>query len=77
MLSPQEVAERIKVLAKDRKVSVAQMLKECEFSKDLISTTQNKGYYPRLEAVVKIADYLNVSLDYLVGRTDNPDSHKV
>lgn len=28
------------------------------------------GGYPRLEAVVKIADRLNVSLDYLMGRTE-------
>ena len=27
---------------------------------------------PKLENVIKIADFFNVSLDYLVGRTDNP-----
>ena len=27
---------------------------------------------PRLEILVKIADKFNVSLDYLVGRTDDP-----
>ena len=45
MQSPQSLAERIKVTAKDRKITVAQMLKDCELNKDLISTTQNKGYY--------------------------------
>ena len=27
---------------------------------------------PRLENIIKLADFFNVSLDYLVGRTDNP-----
>ncbi len=31
---------------------------------------------PNADALVKIADYLNVSVDYLLGRTDNPDINK-
>ena len=27
---------------------------------------------PKLENVIKLADFFNVSRDYLVGRTDNP-----
>ena len=27
---------------------------------------------PKLENVIKLANFFNVSLDYLVGRTDNP-----
>jgi transcriptional regulator with XRE-family HTH domain len=27
---------------------------------------------PKLENMIKLADFFNVSLDYLVGRTDNP-----
>ncbi len=26
--------------------------------------------------LIKIADYFDCSTDYLLGRTDNPDSHK-
>lgn len=32
---------------------------------------------PKLENVIKLADFFNVSLDYLVGRTDNPHVSKV
>lgn len=28
---------------------------------------------PKLETLVKLADFFNVSLDYLVGRSDNPN----
>lgn len=31
---------------------------------------------PTLPVLIKLADYFDVSLDYLVGRTDNPNSHK-
>ena len=34
------------------------------------------AYYPRLEALTKIADYLDCSVDYLLGRTDDPQSHR-
>ncbi len=28
---------------------------------------------PKLETVVRLADFFNVSVDYLIGRTDNPN----
>lgn len=31
---------------------------------------------PSLESLVKIADYLDCSVDYLLGRTDNPKVNK-
>jgi transcriptional regulator with XRE-family HTH domain len=31
---------------------------------------------PKLEILLKIADYFDVSLDYLVGRTDNKPVNK-
>lgn len=30
---------------------------------------------PNLETLIALADYFNVSLDYLVGRSDNPARH--
>ena len=31
---------------------------------------------PNIDAITKIANYLDCSVDYLLGRTDNPISHK-
>lgn len=31
---------------------------------------------PKLSIMIQISDYYNVSIDYLVGRTDNPDINK-
>lgn len=32
---------------------------------------------PTMSNLIALADYFDVSLDYLVGRTDNPNSHKL
>ena len=47
------------------------MLKDCDLSINTLSSMQSGGYFPRLEAIAKIADYLNVSIDYLLGREDS------
>ncbi|MBQ8429110.1 MAG: helix-turn-helix transcriptional regulator [Clostridia bacterium] len=31
---------------------------------------------PTTDILIALADYFNVSIDYLVGRSDNPNSHK-
>ena len=31
---------------------------------------------PPTSKTIALADFFDVSIDYLVGRTDNPDSHK-
>lgn len=76
MYDTQEVATVIKSFAKVKGVSIKQMLNDCQLSINTLSSMQGGGCYPRLETIVKIADYLNVSLDYLVGRTDKPEINK-
>ena len=41
-----------------------------------IATKWKNGTTPNGETLTKIADYLDCSVDYLLGRTDNPESHK-
>jgi transcriptional regulator with XRE-family HTH domain len=31
---------------------------------------------PKLENIITLADYFNVSIDYLVGRTNNPEINR-
>ena len=52
------------------------MLSDCGIAKNTV-TNLNQGKDMMLSNAVKIADYLDVSVDYLLGRTDNPNSHKV
>lgn len=46
-----------------------------------ITDRQYRGYEagtvdPPTSKLIILADYFDVSIDYLVGRTDNPNSHK-
>lgn len=40
------------------------------------ATKWKNGAIPNGEALKKIADYLDCSVDYLLGRTDNPEVNK-
>ena len=76
MYDPANAAERIKQTAKAKKISVKQMLEDCEMNKNVISTMLSRGSMPKADNLARIADYLNCSVDYLLGRTDNPDVNR-
>ncbi|WP_449453329.1 helix-turn-helix domain-containing protein [Streptococcus suis] len=62
--------ERIKELAKSRGVTLGGLEERLGLSRNSIYTMKNKK--PSAERLQLIADYFNVSTDYLLGRTDNP-----
>ncbi len=45
-------------------------------SQESISKYENDTAFPSKEVLVKLADYLNCSIDYLLDRTDNPKMNK-
>jgi len=70
MYNSQNIANLIKLQAKNKDISISKMLEQCELSKNTLSSMTSGGFFPRLIALAKIADYLNCSMDYLMGRTD-------
>ena len=52
-----------------------QISKATGISTGNISDWKSGKSAPNLEAIAKIADYLDCSVDYLLGRPDNPQSH--
>lgn len=76
MNNSQITANLIKKTAKSKKIAISKLLSDCELNKNALYTMQSEGYYPRVEALIKIADYLGCSIDYLLGRTDNPKAHE-
>ena len=40
------------------------------------ATRWKQGAIPNGEALMKIADYFDCSIDYLLGRTDNPEVNR-
>ncbi|MGT2911748.1 helix-turn-helix domain-containing protein [Streptococcus cameli] len=62
--------EKIKELCKSRRISIAKLEENLGLSKNAIYAI--KRNQPSAERLQEIADYFNVSTDYLLGRTDNP-----
>lgn len=62
--------EKIKELAKRRGISLQKVAEDLGFSVNYLYTLKEKT--PKSDRLQEIADYFNVSTDYLLGRTDNP-----
>ena len=63
-------AERIKELAKSKKIPINVLLTECGLSKNALSSMLSRGSWLQANNLAKIADYLDCSVDYLLGRTE-------
>lgn len=59
---------RIKDLASQRKVSLAEVEREAGLSSGSITKWDKSS--PKAESLQKVADYFDVSTDYLLGRTE-------
>lgn len=60
--------DRVKKLCEEQKISVVQLEERLDFSRNsLYSWKKNK---PSSEKLEKVADYFDVSTDYLLGRTN-------
>lgn len=62
--------DRIKELAKKQGLSINLLEEKLGYSRNTIYNLKNSK--PSTERISEIADYFNVSTDYLLGRTDNP-----
>lgn len=76
MYNAQETAEKIKAHAKSKNILIGDMLDECKLSKNALSSMLSRGSWLQANNLAKIADYLDCSVDYLLGRTDNPEINK-
>lgn len=62
-----EIAQKIRDLAKEKKITIKDMLLEIKLNKNSINTLSN-GSMIQCDSLAKIADYLDCSVDYLLGR---------
>ncbi len=66
------LAISIKGIAKQRNIVIKDMLNDCDLGSNTMSSLYH-GKQISFSSLAKIADYLNCSVDYLLGRTNNPD----
>ena len=64
---------RLKLLRAENNLTLLQLGNYIGATKATISNLENGNKKPSLEIILSIAEYFNVSLDYLTGRSDIPD----
>lgn len=66
-----DITKRIKELAKQKQVILSNMFEQIGLGRNTMANL--KTSMPKADTLAKIADYLNCSVDYLLGRTETPE----
>ena len=61
---------RLKKLRKEKNISQLKLALDLNMNQNTISRYENMERQADYETLIKFADYFSVSLDYLLGRTD-------
>ena len=61
---------RLKKLRKEKNISQLKLATDLNMNQNTISRYENKEREADYETLIKMADYFDVSLDYLLGRSD-------
>lgn len=64
------LSRRLKELRKEKGLSQIQVAIYCDITEKAYQNYELMTREPKLEILIRIADYYNVSLDWLTGRTD-------
>ncbi len=67
---------RLKKLRKQNKISQVKLALDLNMSQNSVSRYENMERQADYNTLISIADYFGVSLDYLLGRTDNKAVNK-
>lgn len=68
--------ERIRNLREDMDLNQTQIAKELNCSQRTYNYYESGGHDIPTETLIKLADLFNVSIDYLLGRTDKKEINK-
>ena len=68
-------SERLVLLRKSRNLTQKQLATVVKLSELAIQHYESQRRKPAFDALIALADYFDVSLDYLVGRSDDPVRH--
>ena len=66
------IGERLKQLRKEKNVTQKAVAIHLGVAETTYQQFEYGSYRPGLPKLIALADYFNVSLDYLVGRSSNP-----
>ncbi|BAF58345.1 predicted transcriptional regulator [Pelotomaculum thermopropionicum SI] len=75
MFSKKIFAKRLSFLITKNKLSKQAVANAINVSRPAVSQFANGENLPSVEKLIALADFFDVSLDYLVGRSDDPRRH--
>ena len=75
MYNLQLIENRIMSIAKEMGLSKNKLLINTNLNKSVFDNMK-RGQIPSVDKIHIIADYLDCSVDYLLGRTDNPEINR-
>ena len=75
MYDTEHVALRIKQRARELKIQIRTLMADCGLGINTVSQLAN-GRVISFVSLALIADHLHCSVDYLLGRTDNPEVNR-
>ena len=67
---------RLKLLRKQKNISQLKLAMDLGMNQNSISRYENMEREADYATLIRFADYFNVSIDYLLERTDNPKINK-
>lgn len=67
---------RLEYLRKKRKISQLKLALELNMNQNTISRYETGAREADYATLIRLADYFNVSIDYLLERTEDPTFHK-
>lgn len=69
------IGERLRLLRNQKGTTQREIAETIDVSPVSIQRFEYGTVRPSLEKLIALADYFDVSLDYLVGRSDDPKRH--
>lgn len=70
------VKNNLKILRKNKGYTQIALQMKTGIEQALLSKFENGERIPPTETLIKLADFYNVSIDYILCRTDNPNIQK-
>ena len=68
--------KNLRKLRESRNINQLKLAMDIGITQESISKYENDTAFPSKEVLIKLANYLNCSVDYLLDRTDNPKINK-
>lgn len=66
----------LRALRLERRLTQAELQKQTGIEQALLSKYENGQRVPTTQALIALADFYGVSIDYLLGRTDRPEINR-